>query len=223
MKKFLLDLIFPKKCFGCKKEKTFLCQDCKSVLDILNLHQKEKFSPLDDLYFALFYKHPLLKKMIFAFKYQGVKELAFDLANLILDHFQLIEKKPQFLNDPSQYFILPIPLSKEKLKFRGYNQAEEIAKVLSQKLKIPILRNVLIKIKETFPQIELSEKERKENIKDAFFVKEGVSNKKILLVDDIFTTGATMREAARVLKEAGAKIVIGIVIARAMIGEDKFE
>ena len=82
---------------------------------------------------------------------------------------------------------------------------------------------ILAKIKETPAQVELSEEERKENIRNAFSIKNGgqILGKKILLVDDVYTTGATMEECARVLKKAGAKEVIGIVIARAAPGQDQ--
>ena len=107
-------------------------------------------------------------------------------------------------------------MEKKKLKKRGFNQAEEIAKELSLFLKIPLFNNVLIKIKETLPQIELSDKEREENVSGAFFCqnKKEIGGKKILLVDDVYTTGATMEECARVLKEAQAKEVWGLAIAR---------
>jgi len=83
----------------------------------------------------------------------------------------------------------------------------------------------LIKIKENLPQVELSEKERKENIKEVFIIRnrEKILGKKILLVDDVYTTGSTMEECSQVLKKAGAKEVIGIVIARAAPGQDQFK
>ncbi len=223
MLKPFLNLIFPKICLGCQVEGTYLCADCQAILEISDFHKKERFGALDDLYFPVLYQHPLIKKLIWAFKYEGVKELAFDLANLILAHFQLLEKKPLFLKNPQDYLILPIPLTKERLKRRGFNQSAELAKVLAESLKIPLETEVLLKTKETFPQAILSEKEREENVKGVFAVeqKEKIFQKKILLVDDIFTTGATMKEAAKKLKEVGAKKVIGIVVARAKVGEDK--
>jgi len=107
-------------------------------------------------------------------------------------------------------------LEKRKLKQRGFNQAEEIAKELSSFLKIPLVSDCLTKIKETLPQVELSGKKREENIKGVFLVKnnEKTRGRKVLLVDDVYTTGSTMEEAARVLKTAGAKEVWGVVVAR---------
>jgi len=218
-KNFILDLLYPKFCFNCGREGSYLCEDCKSTLEILQSHQKYIFKNLKDLYFALPYQKSLIKNLIQQFKYQPfIKELARNLSSLIITHFQLLDNKPNFFD----YTLIPIPLEKKKLKWRGFNQAEEIGKELSKFLKISLLNNVLAKIKETPPQVELSDEERKENIKGAFAVRneELIKNKKILLVDDVYTTGSTMEECARVLKRPteggypGAKEIIGIVVAR---------
>jgi len=224
IKSFLLDLLFPKFCFNCKGEGSFLCEDCKAILDISNSHHPpSKFGiNLNDLYWAVEYKNPLIKNLINLFKYEPfVKELAMPLASLITDHFQLLECQPNFSN----FILIPVPLEKRKLKWRGFNQAEELAKELSSFLKISLISDCLIKIKENLPQVELSEKERKENIKEVFIIRnrEKILGKKILLVDDVYTTGSTMEECSQVLKKAGAKEVIGIVIARAAPGQDQFK
>lgn len=214
VKKFLLDLFYPKFCFLCQREGSYLCEDCLATLEVSPFHQKYSTKNLTDLYFALPYQKPLIKKLIQSFKYEPlIKELAETLSSLIINHFQLIEKSP---NDFSQFLLIPIPLDKKRLKWRGFNQAEEIGKGIAKFLNIPILNNVLIKTKTTLPQVELSEQERKENIKGVFFCQkpELIKGKKILLVDDVYTTGSTLEEAAQVLKEAGAKEIIGIVVAR---------
>jgi ComF family protein len=220
VKNFFLDLIFPKFCLGCKREGNFLCQDCFSTLEILTSHQKFNGKNLADLYFPVNYENFLIKKLISNFKYPPlIKELKKELAFVIVSHFLLLDKKPNF----SDFVLVPIPLSKKKLKWRGFNQAEEIAKELADFLKIPLISDCLIKIKETRDQVELSEKERRENVKGVFFVKnkEKIIGKNVLLVDDVFTTGATMEEAARVLKETGAKKIVGIVVAKASPDQDK--
>jgi len=112
--------------------------------------------------------------------------------------------------------LVPVPLEKRKLKWRGFNQAEEIAKELSNFWEIPFILDCLIKVKENPPQVDLSEEERMENIKGVFQAKDEkeIMGKKIFLVDDVYTTGATMEEAARVLRATGAKEVWGITVAR---------
>ena len=110
-----------------------------------------------------------------------------------------------------------IPLHQKRLKWRGFNQAEEIAKKLSFFFEVPVLNNALIRIKYTTPQVKMENNlQRKENIKGAFVCPypEIIKNQKIFLVDDVFTTGATMEEAAKTLKQAGAKEVWGVVTAR---------
>jgi len=244
-KNFIFDLLFPKFCLSCQKEGNYLCEDCQSILLVSGVHQKNPTQNLKDLYFAIDYQQPLIKNLIKLFKYQPfVKELVIPLTSLIITHFQLIEKSTaDFVN----FILVPVPLERKKLKWRGFNQAEELGKELSSFLKIPLISGCLIKIKETPPQVELSDEERKENIKGVFTVvkedksssspatlsrgtrksgssfafaaarvKNGelIKNKKILLIDDVYTTGSTMEECARVLKEAGAKEIIGIVVAR---------
>ena len=120
------------------------------------------------------------------------------------------------ISKPVVLALIPVPLFKRKLKKRGFNQAEEIAKELSRVLKIPLISDNLIKTKETPPQVNLSEKEREENLKNAFFCKNPalIKQKKIFLIDDVYTTGSTMEECAKTLKQSGAKEIWGIVVAR---------
>lgn len=210
---FILDLLFPKFCFGCQKEGDYLCEDCQAILEISGFHQPYRTSHLTDLYFALNYQKPLIKNLIKLFKYEPlVKDLSKTLSSLILEHFQLLDNKPKF----SDFVLSPVPLERSRLKWRGFNQAEEIAKEISSFLKIPLVLDCLVKIKETQPQVELVKETRKENIKGVFscFYPEKIKGRKILLLDDVFTTGATMEEAAKVLKTAGAKEIIGVVVAR---------
>jgi ComF family protein len=112
---------------------------------------------------------------------------------------------------------MPIPLSDKKKKKRGFNQSEEIAKVISEATKIENDFNCIIKIKDNKSQTELTKKERFENVKNTFKIVKNVKNKNILLLDDVYTTGATMEECAKSLKESGASKVWGVTVAREMI------
>ncbi|MDP2966932.1 MAG: ComF family protein [bacterium] len=225
IKNLILDILFPKFCFNCEKEGDYLCQDCQELLEISGFHRNYSTQNLDDLYFAVDYKNPLIKKLIQHFKYEPfVKKLAKSLSYLIITHFQLMDNKPNFLpqaqaqraSNGADFILIPVPLDKKRLRWRGFNQAEELSKELAKFLKIPLIPNSLTKIKETFPQIKLSDQERKENVRGVFLIKdrELIKNKNILLVDDVYTTGATMEECAMVLKKAGAKKIIGVVVAR---------
>lgn len=231
MLKFLLDLLFPKFCLNCNKEGSYLCQDCFSLIDIFKrqycpfcsypkvvLDGKtciscRKSKKLTGLYCSASYDNFIVKKLINQFKYRPyIKELAKPLAFLIMAHLINLNNLPDF----KEFILIPVPLHKKKLKQRGFNQANEIGKELSDKLKIPIFNNVLIKIKQTPAQVELKKEQREKNIKGVFICQKSelVGGKKILLIDDIFTTGATMEECARVLKTAGAKEIWGMVVAR---------
>jgi len=230
IKAFFLNLFFPRFCFGCQREGSYLCQDCQGVLEILESHyclckeairlpeagkcRKCGSKKLNGLSFALSYQNNLAKKLIQQFKYEPfIKELSKTLASLIISHFQLTEKQK---TDFSDFLLIPVPLDKKRLKWRGFNQSEEIGKELAKYFAVPLMTDILLKTKSTLPQVELSDLEREENIKGAFWVKnkEKIKGRKILLVDDVYTTGSTLEESARLLKEAGAKEVWGAVIAR---------
>lgn len=222
MKNLLFNILFPKICLGCGQEGEYLCEDCKAILDVSGIHQRYKTNYLSDLYFAIDYQKPLIKKMIQCFKYEPfIKDLVKPISSLIISHFQLLDNKPNF----SDFILIPIPLEKRKLKWRGFNQAEELAKEISKFLNLEVLSDVLIKIKRTLPQVELESNERKENIKNVFLVKndEKIKKKKILLIDDVYTTGSTMEEAARVIIESGAGEIVGLVATRAKPEEDFFK
>jgi len=251
-KKTLLDLLFPKFCLGCQKEGTYLCDDCRTLLDISEFsyclcdkkpqrlppeqktgkcgrcHGPEGAPKLSGLYFALPYKEKALtKKLIHQFKYPPyLKDLAKTLASILIEHFVISGKNTNEIWENA--VLIPVPLDKKKLKSRGYNQSEELAKELSSVLQIPVISDCLIKIKHTKPQMELKKEEREKNLQGAFAVrhcekgdsptKQSIVGKKVFLVDDVYTTGSTMNECARVLRGPkgypGAKSVWGIAIAR---------
>ncbi|MCK4454363.1 ComF family protein [Candidatus Parcubacteria bacterium] len=230
-KDFLTDLLFPKFCFNCGKEGNYLCPDCFALIDVLEyqfclvcgkrvidgktcLRCRPK-TRLDGFYFAVSYQNKLIKKLISQFKYKPfIKDLSKTLASLIITHFYLSNKFVFFTSEKS--ILVSVPLNRKKLKLRGFNQSEEIARELSQSLEIPLVKQGLIKIKNTRAQIELSKEQRKENIRGAFLCRDEkqIKNKKIFLVDDVFTTGATMEECAKVLKSAGAREVWAITVAK---------
>lgn len=242
IKEFILDLFFPKFCVNCKQEGFYLCPDCFSLIEILDRQycpfcenlvvlngktcQKcRRTKHLKGLYCAVSYDNFIVKKLLHIFKYEPfVKDLSEVLAFLIINHLNRIKEglvrgraSASYLN-LDDFVLIPVPVHKRKLKFRGFNPAKEIAKHLSNYLKIPLLDKVLIKIKETPAQTDLKKEERLKNLKGVFSCLKPnlkqIINKKILLVDDVFTTGSTMEECALVLKQAGAKEVWGIVAAK---------
>jgi len=198
--KNILAVLFPQKCLGCKKENEILCSDC-----LLKINRPDT-PHLNGIHIAANYQDLVLKKALWMLKYQGAKQLAKPLAELIRER---IWKKLETEN----WLVVPVPLSKNKLRHRGYNQAELIARELSGNVRA----DVLFKKFHTKSQVEVKNKEeRLVNIIGSFEIKnpEKIKGKKIILIDDVLTTGATMREAQKVLKSAGAKKVVGVVVAR---------
>jgi ComF family protein len=231
IKDFFLNLFFPKNCINCQKEGSYLCEDCFSLIEVLSnqfcpfcnpprivlegrtCNSCQRTKNLSGLFCAAPYQNFIIKKLISQLKYEPcLKALSKPLSLLIVKHFQLLEQGTSLTGA----VFVPVPISKKRLRRRGFNQAEEIARELALAFNIPLLNNVLFKTKETQAQAELSAEERKENVKGVFACKnpEMVNGQKILLIDDVFTTGSTMEECSRVLKEGGAKEVWGIAVAR---------
>lgn len=120
---------------------------------------------------------------------------------------------------PSWDAVVPVPLHPRRLRWRGFNQSQELARAAARRIGAELLHRALERTRETIPQTELSGSERKENIKDAFYAESGqIAGKRLLLVDDVLTTGATLEECARTLKRAGAASVDVLVLARARGG-----
>lgn len=117
----------------------------------------------------------------------------------------------------SDYILTVVPLHPSRLRWRGFNQAEILGRIIAEKLKIKFIPNLLIRKKPTRPQVELKGKARRENITDAFSLVPNIlisQYPKILLFDDVWTTGATLRVCGNILKRAGAKTVWGLTLAR---------
>ena len=145
----------------------------------------------------------ILAEAINQFKFHGVKRLSKPLGRLLLS-----------LDLPALEGIVPVPLSIKRLRERGFNQSLLIASSISKNIRVPLLMNTLLKKKETPPQIGLSAKERRVNLKSAFEVKGNIKGLRLLLFDDVMTTGATVAECSKQLIKAGAKEVIVLTLAR---------
>ncbi len=145
-----------------------------------------------------------LKKAITIFKYHGIRRLSKPLSDMMLD-----------IKIPQAEAIVPVPLYKKRFRGREFNQSALLAVHLSRQTGIPVVLNSLVRIKDTVPQVGLSAKERRENIKNAFAVigRELIQGKDVVLIDDVFTTGATVRECSRVLKKSGAGNIYAVTLA----------
>jgi len=154
----------------------------------------------------------LMVEVISRFKYQGASRLAKPLSRLLSEY-----KDPQL---PFSEFdlILPVPLHPQRLRRRGFNQSLLLARRVSRQHSIPLDFKTLQRIRHTQPQTELSGSERQKNIRGAFKVQDPslVEGKRLLLIDDVFTTGATVQECSKVLLKAGAKRVDVLTLARVL-------
>ncbi|MCL6560491.1 MAG: ComF family protein [Firmicutes bacterium] len=150
-----------------------------------------------------------MKEAIHRLKYEGKRSLAVPLAGLMAE---TMSRNPAYRGVD---LVVPVPLFGEKLRRRGFNQAEILARNLSRELRLPLETGILRKILDTPPQAGLSKAARESNLEGAFKVTKAgpVTGRKALLIDDVFTTGSTMSAAALAIMEAGAGQVFGLTVA----------
>jgi ComF family protein len=235
LKNVILDALFPILCLSCGKEGFWLCEECLSQTKLLDFQvcpvcediitekgqtcsacRASQKSNLDSLITAVSYEDSTIKRLVHNFKYRFVGDISLLLAKFIC---QALIRNDIFLPD----FLVPVPLHPRRLRWRGFNQslllAEYIAEELTPLLKIEVL-DILERTKFNRPQMQIKNyQERLQNMYNIFALKPTISsdlikNKRILLIDDIATTGATLEECAKVLKYAGAKKVFAAVVAR---------
>lgn len=210
MFKRLLQWLFPSYCIGCGSVGSDLCDDC--------LSKAPKSAPPEDLWVtSLFaYSNDTIHKAIWAIKYKGRYPLALRFGSYLSDATLVLLEDTLTFNDAEEITIVPIPASSSGKRKRGYNQSELLARALIEKLdiKATLMPKALKKIRNTPRQSEIKKRsERIENIAGAFMAQGNVNGKTILLVDDVTTTGATLREARRALRAAGAKHIYAVTVA----------
>ena len=193
----LLDWIYKKKCYFCHSSKdcVVMCQSCYDSLEFLDYN---KHSLIDGVpVYCAGYYDKILQKLIRGVKYHNQKGLAYYQAKFMWEYWQNIS------ND-EKYTIIPVPLHKNRQKKRKYNHMELVAEEFSKLSGYGYNFNLIKRIKDTTPQYRLNHKERALNLAHAFKIVENEKvEKKILLIDDITTTGATFEEMVKTLKNAG--------------------
>jgi competence protein ComFC len=242
IKTFILDILFPISCLSCGVDDVWLCEKClqkmqafsfqvcpkceKFITDSGYLCQtckrstlKNKDFFLDALLVAARYKENNLSKIIHFYKYNLLQDLHIPLGKVMTKAFL-----DNAITLPD--LIIPVPLHKRRERWRGFNQSKLLANYVSESLTpglvIPVFNAVLIRKIHNLPQMKVRKySERKENIKNIFSTSDSsaIKNKRILLVDDVATTGATLNECAKVLKLAGVKKVFAAVLARQEISK----
>ena len=228
----ILDIIFPTKCIVCSRTGTDLCIKCLSDFPVAERETAKWIFSLYD------YRHPPVKNTLWLLKYNGKKNFAKIFAEALYEKIAEELSELSIMENFREPTLIPIPLSAKRHRERGYNQAELICRELVRLSKtnnltppsaplsllrrgaggevFSFLNNVLIKPQETEHQARIHNRSaRLKNIVGSFSVKneELIKNKNIILIDDITTTGATLTEAKKVLKHAGARKIIAFTVA----------
>lgn len=207
-----LDILFPRKCVGCKKDQTLLCDTCTKRI------RRELHTPDNWTYAYFSYHDHIIKDSLWHLKYKGRYGYGKMLGKLLYDEaWESVSEKKQFHGFHSP-IIVTIPVSKKRLRHRGYNHVSLIAQGFASEnpSECEIVNNVLEKYRETKRQAEIKvRKDRLANLKNSFHVTDPakVLGRNIILLDDVTTTGATFEEATRALKKAGARKVLRLALA----------
>ncbi len=224
---FVCDLIFPSFCVSCKSEGSFVCDVCLSTLEVsgvfccpvchvANSHGDcccdcSNRTPLArHVAMMPLTEKSLIHELIHLYKYQYVETLEQVFIALIQKFFT----SPQFLLAD---YVVPVPLHPRRYVERGFNQSERIARLVSEITHVPFL-DPLKRTVNTVKQATLDKKDREQNVANAFRVStkclDSIVGKRIVLIDDVYTTGSTLNECAKPLLQAGACEVSGWSIAR---------
>lgn len=223
----LLNLLFPPRCVICHREGEWFCAACRAQVELIAppicdrcgrpLHgQSCPFcleSPLEiDALRAVAFFDGVMREAIHCFKYQRRPELALQFGSMLSDY---LTAQP-FTVD----LLVPVPLHSERERWRGYNQALLLARETALHQRLALWYNVIERTRATPPQVGLDARARRENVRDAFVAKEQVAGARVLLIDDVCTTGATMNACAIALKRRGAMAVWGLALARPRFADE---
>lgn len=209
----IVDFLFPLLCAGCGANGTALCMTCMARLP------RAPYIAAPNTYALWNYKDPTVKKSLWKLKYRGRTVFAKEFGVALYD--SLLEELAELalFYGKEKPLLIPIPISKKRFRKRGFNQTELIARHMSfidKNESFTLVTNVLYKIKDTPSQMSIKDKRKRlHNLRDSFMVKNAtlVRGKNVILLDDIITTGATLREAKRTLRSAGARKIICFALA----------
>ena len=226
----LINLIYPPTCGICGKlNEKFLCKKCEKILESEAVFGIDKYKNIkikkerkeniendfrDRKYFIehlyIFLYQGIIRRIILKYKFQEESYLYKTFVNFLL-------KNENFFENIEKYdTIVPVPISRKRLKSRGYNQSELIAKEIAYNSNLILETGCLYKVKNIVEQSKLNKEERLKNIQGVYELvnKEKLYKKKILLVDDIFTTGSTVNECAKVLRNASPRKIGVFTLAK---------
>lgn len=218
-----LDLLFPIQCVGCGTSGSIWCSDCDALLERFveplchtcglplatwsGCPACRKIKPALPVRSYARYTGRLVQGLLHL-KYRPDRQLASVMADWLVDLYHRSAWQATL--------VVPVPLSRSRLKQRGFNQSELLANELAKRLGLPLGEGRLRRVKETRSQVGLDPSERRLNVKNAFQAEPGAfSGMSVLLVDDLYTTGATLSACARAIRRAGTDRVWGITVGRA--------
>lgn len=208
----ILNFIYPPVCGICGKlNSDFLCKKCEKVLDSEAIYGVDKTL---DKYFNehlyIFLYQGIIRRIILKYKFQEEAYLYKTFVNFLLKNKNFFEKIEKYDT------IVPVPISKKRQKTRGYNQSELLAKEIAYNANLVLEKESLYKIKDIVEQSKLNKENRLKNIQGVYELvnKEKLNKKKILLIDDIYTTGSTVNECSKVLREAKPKKIGVLTLAK---------
>lgn len=224
----ILEILYPARCpicHGILKGRDGICPECRKKLPYIREPKCKKcgkqmesaeeeycrdckrFSHAFDRGAAVYTYNDVMARSVAMFKYHNRREYAKVYAK------EMYRCCSRFLKSCAPEVILPVPIHRQKKRQRGFNQAELVAKELGKLLNVPVDADYLIRKAKTIPQKELTRQQRKRNLKEAFEVsKDGKYYKRVLLIDDIYTTGATMDAVSEILRENQTKIIFFLTI-----------
>lgn len=213
IKNFLLNVLFPIKCIGCQKKDEILCINCVSKIRGAERETDKNIVALFD------YRDEVIKRAIWELKYHHKRYIGERLGQLLYESFVEEIGDMKIYVPGRSIYVIPVPISSKKIRFRGYNQASYIAKGFCNQTDKDILelkKDIVIKKIDTIPQARITDRKRRlENIRGVFGIKNGekIKGRTVIVIDDVTTTGGTMNEIMRILKKSGAKKVVGFAVS----------
>lgn len=227
---FLKELLFPSFCLSCHHPGTYICLSCQKKIKPLNedicayCRRKSYFGlthpickrahGIDGLK-SMFYYEGVIRVCIKQIKYRLVTQSIKELFSII--PYQQKEQLLLYKKLANDWLFIPVPLHPVRFNKRGFNQAEKLGIFFAESLSMPLQTNTVKRIKNTIPQAEIKDKKKRlENLKNAFAInkKQDIRGKNIIIFDDVFTSGATIFEIAKLLKRNGAEKVMALTLAR---------
>jgi len=199
----ILDLFFPKNCLECKSYGKYICSGC--------LKKVRKNGWNSDWVYSVWKYEKVIRKAILALKYKYSTDIAEELAT----HLARVLKIENI--DLEDACLVPIPLHWYRKNFRGFNQSEEVGKLIAKKMNWKFIPDLLIRNKSTTPQTQLTGSARRQNLRGAFSLNPNClvpSAYCLVLFDDVLTTGSTLLEASKVLRGGGVKRILCLTIAK---------